>query len=486
MSSGISESVASALWYAATSRHLLEGQYSFAAGLYRNWDRSFVRRPARYHEPTSLRELQSTVANAHHVGAVGAGHSFNALHLDRPTLISLDQYKGMLHLDLTQKSATFCAGSRLREVTRILHEHRLALPVLPDHNAQSLAGVLATDVHASGEQAHISEAVLELKLVDAHGKVHVTRRGEPLFRATIGGMGCTGIIVEVTLQCVDAFRLKTHAFRCSWGELMSRLDELALENERLAVGYLPAIDACIVEVKNRTYEPASRFGSKRETARHVSEAIAQAVALPMTTSTAWPLRELGRLMLSLPSGTMRRRAQLVLESHEGYNRNVYQVQKQVEFTCLRSELKTVLDRGYALFRRRPRQHYYLLGLRLARGHSETLVGPGALRDGDPSGELAWVAPVLFGRSIVDQADEAEWRAIIESVSGRPHYGKHLVGLGPEYFARVHGSNWTRFLEIVRTMDPNGKFANALVAETAHMIGANGKQPRASSGAPAAE
>lgn len=456
-------SIAESVYYFATRRHLLEGRYDVDRGVYGNWDRSYTARPLHYLTPESEEDLCRAVAEAERIGFVGAGHSFNDLHLQRPTLLSLDRYKGLLALDVRAKTATFCAGQRIREVTRFLQMHGLAMEVLPDHNAQSLAGVLATDVHGSGVPAHISESVLSLKLIDARGVVHETKPGERLFRATVGGMGCTGLIIEVTLRCVPCFRLETQSYRCSFEQLLTDLDQLIDEHDHMAVGYLPAIDACVVELKDRTGAPATPFGPIRETTRDVLEAIAQALALPLTTSTSSWLREIGKEMLALPTGHLRRETHLILESAEGYNRNVYHVHKQVEFSCPRENAREVLCRGRALMKQRPREHYYLLGLRATRRHGETLVGPAA---GAPQGadktreDIVWIAPHLFGNR-TDQGDERAWRELVEAYRGLPHYGKNLLGLDADYLARVHGQRWTDYLTEVRKMDPHGKFANAL-------------------------
>jgi FAD/FMN-containing dehydrogenase len=456
-----SDSVVNALCYAVTGKHYLEGRYDERHGIYRNWSRSYVVDPERFLRPQSEEHIREIVDQYERIGLVGAGHSFNDLHLHRRTLISLDRYTGLVQLDVRAKTATFRAGTRLRDVARILKELELALPVLPDHNAQSLGGILATDVHASGrpgQPAHVSEAVTHIRLVDGLGNVRTVFRGQPLFRATIGGMGCTGIIAEVGLQCVEPFHVATHAFRCSWGKLMKNLEVWREENQLLAAGYFPHIDACVVEVKNRTSEPLTRRGPAKETRRHVTQAIVQTLALPYARRPPGIRRELARWLLSQATEHLQEHAPLVLDNFEGFNRNVYQVHSEAEFTVPAEKAREVLERGRELLRANPEQAYYLLGLRMSQSNTETLVGPGAGAEG---GQLAWIAPHLDG-NVLNPAHDAKWRELCEKFDGRPHYGKNLLGLRSAYLARVHGENWNEFLRLVRIADPHGKFTNELV------------------------
>jgi FAD/FMN-containing dehydrogenase len=453
-------SIVNAVGYLFTRRHLLEGRYQRWLRRYHNWDRSCSTKPERFLYPTTEQEICKAVREGRRIGVVGAGHSFNRLHLDRDTLISLDHYADLIGHDAAKQTAVFRAGTRLRDAAARLKRLNLALPVLPDHNAQSLAGILATDVHASGKPdaaAHVSQAVNYIRLVDGLGVPRDTYPGEPLFRATIGGMGCTGVIVEVGLACRAPFHLKTEAFRCSFAELLRDLDKLRADNDLVAAGYFPYIDACVVELKRRSDEPLTPGGPFWETTRDVTQAIALTLFLPLGRSRSRLVRRAGKFVLDQATKHLREHKPLVLDNFEGFNRNVYQVHSEVEFVVPLDRARDVLQEGHDLMRAHPESAHYLLGIRISRANEQTLIGPAA---GSAQDQIAWIAPYLDGHDR-DPQDDLRWQQLCRRFNGRPHTGKNMLGLDASYLAQEYGTRWNDFLATLAQYDPQQKFSNAL-------------------------
>jgi FAD/FMN-containing dehydrogenase len=96
------------------------------------------------------------------------------------------------------------AGLALGELLWILVRKGWFVPVVPGTQFVTLGGMVAADVH--GKNHHVAGTfgrhVLELKMMTADGLVRRCSSSlEPdLFRATLGGMGWTGHILEVTFQ----------------------------------------------------------------------------------------------------------------------------------------------------------------------------------------------------------------------------------------------------------------------------------------------
>ncbi len=114
-------------------------------------------------------------------------------------LLSLDDYAGPVWTDRDQKQIAVKGGTRVREVVKLLSGEGLAFEALPSHDAQSIAGILSTDVHGTGnvhgtgrEWGFVSQSVEGLKLVDGKGEVHECRPSDDLFEAAIGGVGPWG------------------------------------------------------------------------------------------------------------------------------------------------------------------------------------------------------------------------------------------------------------------------------------------------------
>ncbi|MGH0029412.1 MAG: FAD-binding oxidoreductase [Myxococcota bacterium] len=96
------------------------------------------------------------------------------------------------------------AGFSLWQLNQVFPRQGFASPVQPGTSYITLGGMAASDVH--GKNHHVAgsfgEHVRALRMRVPDGRViEVTEEGEPeLFRATLGGMGLTGHILEVEVQ----------------------------------------------------------------------------------------------------------------------------------------------------------------------------------------------------------------------------------------------------------------------------------------------
>ena len=165
-------------------RLLLEGRHR--RGRYRNWSGDREHR-ANWAQPTTEQQVADLVGGAVAVRVVGSGHSFNdGLATDGVTL-SLDRLAGVVGIDRDRRQATVRAGTRLRDLTPVLAANGLAIRSLASHDAQSVAGILSSDVHGTGRRpAHLSDQVVSLRLVDGRGAVHDVGPDDDRFRAAVG------------------------------------------------------------------------------------------------------------------------------------------------------------------------------------------------------------------------------------------------------------------------------------------------------------
>jgi len=110
-------------------------------------------------------------------------------------ILSFDPATGLLRAE---------AGLELGELTRALLPAGFFPPVVPGTRFVTLGGMVAADVHGKNHHVDgtIGRHVTALALLTAGGETVVcSREQEPeLFRATLGGMGLTGHILEVQLR----------------------------------------------------------------------------------------------------------------------------------------------------------------------------------------------------------------------------------------------------------------------------------------------
>ncbi|MCO6429466.1 MAG: FAD-binding oxidoreductase [Deltaproteobacteria bacterium] len=96
------------------------------------------------------------------------------------------------------------AGISLRKISDIIVPQGWFLPVTPGTQWVTLGGAIANDVHGKNhhKEGSFGCAVLELELLRSNGeKLRCSRsQNNGLFRATIGGLGLTGIILSAKIK----------------------------------------------------------------------------------------------------------------------------------------------------------------------------------------------------------------------------------------------------------------------------------------------
>ncbi|MFW6049686.1 MAG: FAD-binding oxidoreductase [Myxococcota bacterium] len=137
----------------------------------------------------------------------GLGRSYGDASLppsDRPValnttladrILSFDEGTGLLRAE---------AGLSLLEMNRLFIPRGWFTPVTPGTQFVTLGGMVAADVHGKGQhvQGDFGDHVTRLRMRVADGRALWCSRDEhaDLFRATIGGMGLTGHVLEVEVR----------------------------------------------------------------------------------------------------------------------------------------------------------------------------------------------------------------------------------------------------------------------------------------------
>lgn len=133
----------------------------------------------------------------------GMGRSYgdSALH---DCVLNTRYLQHLLAFDASHGSLRCQAGATLDQLLDFLVPRGWFLPVTPGTRFVTVGGAVASDVHGKNHHLHgcFSEYVDELLLGLGDGSLLTCSRSEhaELFHATCGGMGLTGLIVEVALR----------------------------------------------------------------------------------------------------------------------------------------------------------------------------------------------------------------------------------------------------------------------------------------------
>lgn len=153
-------------------------------------------------------------------------------------LLELDTMQGILHAE---------AGVTLAEILGVIVPWGWFVPVTPGTKFVSLGGCVAADVHGKNHHhdGSFGAHVLSLELIQADGsRVTVSAAENPeLFHATVGGMGLTGIIGEVTLKLIpisSAYMSVQHHAAGDLEELFQHLQNPAMD-DRYSVAWLDSL-----------------------------------------------------------------------------------------------------------------------------------------------------------------------------------------------------------------------------------------------------
>ncbi|NJP31210.1 D-arabinono-1,4-lactone oxidase [Micromonospora thermarum] len=211
--------------------------------------------------PTSVDDVADAVRAAAAAGerirAVGSGHSFTAVALTDGHRMELSDLDTGVRVDVDRRLVTVPAGMTLHALNRLLAGHGLALPNLGDIDAQTVAGAISTGTHGTGAgYGCLSTFVEALTLVTGTGEVLRCSADEhpDVFAAARVSLGALGVLVDVTLRCVDAFVLLAHERPAPLAGVLADLPALLRRHDHVEFYWFPYTDR--VQVKTNDRVPA--------------------------------------------------------------------------------------------------------------------------------------------------------------------------------------------------------------------------------------
>ncbi len=430
---------------------------------WRNWAGDQRCRPAAIEWPSTIAEIAAAVERAasrgERVHVAGAGHSFSDVALTDGRLLLLDQMRRVLDVDRDAGLVRVQAGITIKELSERLAEHGLALENLGDIDAQSIAGAISTATHGTGARLrNISALLAELTLVLADGATLECSpdRDPEVFRAARVSVGALGVISEVTLRCVPAFRLEGRDSTAPLLRTLERFEELSNANDHFELYVFPHSDTALTRTNNRTELPV----------RPRSRASAYANDVLLTNHAFGAFCELGRRMPAQIPRINRLVTRLAGSSHRiDRSDRVFASPRLVRFTEMeyalpREHTVEAVRRVLEMVATRARNGGYQRGFAVPFPiEVRTVAADDALISTAAGRDSGFVAVHMY-RGMQWEPYFRAVEEIMDGLDGRPHWGKRHFQTAQTLCTRY--PDWERFQAVRRRLDPEGRFANAYI------------------------
>ncbi|MEM6800432.1 MAG: D-arabinono-1,4-lactone oxidase [Bacteroidota bacterium] len=418
----------------------------------KNWSGSVQWHPQSIEKPDSEAEIQQIVRKAaekeQKIRVIGTGHSFTRLCQTEDILISLDNYQGLIEVDRESARVRVKAGTKLSYLGDLLYEQGLAMENLGDIDVQSIAGTISTGTHGTGTAfGTISTQVKALKFVNGKGELISCSEEEnqDLFKAAQVSLGALGIITEVSLQCIPAYKLELWNRMEAMAEVLANVHQKNSENRNFEFYCFPHSEKVWTKSSNIANSQADKDGLFNTLTEYVLENYAFKVLCEFARIFPSQNKTVAKISVgSIPN------LKKVKHSHKVYatkrlvrfNEMEYNIPAEAHEEVLKEVMKIASSGKYPV--------HFPIENRFVKG-DDIYLSPASGRDS------AYIACHMYNKK-----DCKPYFAALEDVfkayEGRPHWGK--MNSFNRDDIEVAYPQFDRFLKHRKEQDPEGIFLNA--------------------------
>lgn len=417
-----------------------------------NFGKNLAFTPARVAYPESAAELQGLVRQAKKLRVMGSGHSWSPAIVTDQTLVSLDRMKRVLRVDEAGLRVTVQAGIKLKELIAELESRGLALANLGSIAEQSLAGAISTGTHGTGLGfSCLAAQVVALRLVDGAGNDRALAKGDPDFDAVVVGLGCFGVVYEMTLSVVRSFQLHAITDVARFDEVVDHLEDYVSGFDHFKLWWLVPGDDVIVFKNRRTDAPRNDSDLLRWFKDDFLSVIVYRALLTLERLDRPRLVPLVNRVLGREVG---KHFDRVCKSHVGFLTPSPPVHREAEWAFDYAQAKPLLRAYRQLFLESGHTYNFIQEIRFTKGDS------------------FWLSPA-YGRdtiwlSLYNIDSDARWtdqlrqfEAFATRHGGRPHWGKEASF--ETAYLEAHCPKLAAFRALAREYDPEEKLVNPWAA-----------------------
>jgi FAD-linked oxidoreductase len=416
---------------------------------WQNWSGSVTAQPQLMSHPKQLEQLSTIIKSAPGpIRIAGTGHSFTPLVKSQGTILSLDNFNGIVLHDADKLQARVGAGTKIGALTKLLHGIGQALPNMGDIDKQAFGGGLGTATHGSGiTLGAYHTQLVAMQVVDGRGNVREFDRtsNSDAMDAMGASLGAFGAVTEVNIQNMANYRLHRRRWTQPVDGVLDQFETIMRAHRSSEFYYIPFSGQALFLASDITDAPVTNRPPEED-----DDGVAT-------------LRKLRMYLLHFP--WLRRKligsalARLHNEDYVGEWLNVYASERNTKFNEMEYHLPfeegaRVLRQIIKLLEERFPHVYFPIEVRV--------VAP----------DNVWLSPFYKRAScsiaIHHAASEDPQpyfkaaEAIFRAHGGRPHWGKmhnltanELSGLYPR---------WADAMEVRRDMDPDNRFVSPYLAQ----------------------
>ena len=417
----------------------------------KNWSQYIQWTPENILYPESELAIQQIVQGAleqsKHIRVIGSGHSFTPLCKTKGILVSLDNYQGLISVDKEKCQATVKAGTKLSTLGNLLFEQGMAMENLGDIDVQSIAGTISTGTHGTGVNfGTISTQVIALKFVNGKGEIVEcsNKKNKELFKAAQVSLGALGIISEITLQCIPAYRLELQNQKENLHDVLATLKERNENNRNFEFYWFPYTATAWTKTSNI----ASDQPDKVNLFNYFSEYVLENYAFKLLCEWAYRFPSKNKWVSEISAATISN-VRKVYHSHK-----VYATQRLVKFNEMEYNVpveahEEVLKEIVKMVNKKKFDIHFPIENRFVKG-DDIYLSPAYQR------HAAYIACHAYNKKDPKPYFKA-LEDIFRAYRGRPHWGK-MHTLTAKDIANLY-PEWELFLKYRRKQDPDNVFVN---------------------------
>jgi FAD-linked oxidoreductase len=418
---------------------------------WKNWAENVVCNPVAIYAPKSELELKQIILNAKAAGkrvrVMGSGHSFTALGDTNEFMITLQNLKGVINIDKINKQATVWAGTSINEAGKLFFEQGLGQINLGDIDVQSLAGATSTGTHGTGKElGGISTQIVAFALMTANGEVLECSptQNAHIYEAGRVALGSFGVLIRLTLQLTDAYKLQYVTDKTTIDKALATLDKDLVANRNVEYYWFPYTDTLQSKLSNISTAPVQDSPIKKYINQQIIENNALALLCGIGKNVPSSYQRVNKFMAwAIGQETRINYSHLIYAS-------VRKVKfKEMEYNIPAEHFPEVLKRVKEKMDKEQYKVFFPVECRWTKA-DDIWLSPSYGRDS------AYLAFHVYKGTEHDPYFK-DMEAICMEYDGRPHWGKMHTRTAAS-LAKTY-PRWNDFLALRAELDPEGLFLN---------------------------